>query len=59
MNNTWLVDFGLNPQVNYTGNTNDAANYLYDPDGRLKTVTGIRGETISFDAEGNIQNDSN
>jgi len=50
----WKVDFGLNPLINPTTQSNLLSNFTYDPVGRLDLVTGIRAEGITNDFEGNV-----
>lgn len=54
----WAVLWGLNPNVDASAQSNMRANFSYDGAPRLKQVTGIRSETIGFDGEGNIKQDS-
>ena len=50
----WAFSLGLIPTYNYLGNSSQRVNYTYDPVGRVDLVTGIRSETITNDAEGNV-----
>jgi hypothetical protein len=50
----WAVLWGLNPNVDATAQTGLRANFTYDPAPQLEQVSGIRGETIGPDPEGNI-----
>lgn len=52
----WEMQFGLNPTLNESAQAASRINYTYDGAGRLSQVSGTRSETISLDAEGNIQN---
>ncbi len=54
----WEVMWGLNPLVNNTAQSGQRSNFAYDPAAFLRQVTGVRLETIAFDAEGNIQQDT-
>jgi|ERR1044071_2910854 hypothetical protein len=59
MSDGWEVQFGTNPLVDETSQTSSRLNYGYDSVGRLKQVSGRRGETVTFDPEANIKTDSN
>ncbi len=51
----WEVAHGLNPLVDESAQTSGRVNYQYDSAGWLRGVTGIWGEGITVDAEGNVQ----
>lgn len=50
----WKVYWGLNPLVNNPAQTGQRANFNYYLEGWLSTVSGVRGETVGADAEGNV-----
>jgi hypothetical protein len=50
----WAFSLGLIASQNYLGNSSQRINYTYDPVGRVNLVTGIRAETVTNDAEGNV-----
>ncbi len=54
----WKYLWGLSMRTNNVLQTGQRANYTYDPVGWLDQITGLRGETINPDAEGNILSDS-
>jgi hypothetical protein len=60
MSDGWEVQFGTNPLVDETALPASRLNFIFDSAGRLKASTGPgqRSETIGFDREGNIQQDS-
>ncbi|MCU0783246.1 MAG: thrombospondin type 3 repeat-containing protein [Verrucomicrobia bacterium] len=51
----WEVAHGMNPNVNESAQTSGRINYQYDAAGWLRVVSGIWGEGITLDAEGNVQ----
>lgn len=51
----WEVSHGMNPLVDESAQTSGRINYQYDAAGWLRVVTGIWGEGITLDAEGNVQ----
>ena len=54
----WKVLWGLDPSTNNPAQSGERANFSYDADGWLKQVTGVRGEAVGLDAEGNVLNES-
>lgn len=50
----WEVLWGLDPRINNVGQASQRLNYTYDPAGWLGQISGVLGETITLDAEGNI-----
>jgi hypothetical protein len=52
----WKVLWGLNPSITNTAQPSLRSNFGYDPAGRLRLTSGVRTETISVDAEGNVKN---
>ena len=50
----WEVALGLNPLLNDSAQSGERLNYAYDQAGQLQQVSGVRSETLSPDAEGNI-----
>jgi hypothetical protein len=54
----WEVQFGTNPFINDSLQTGLRLNYTYNPVGILKQSSGARAETIWFDPEGNVQQDT-
>jgi hypothetical protein len=50
----WKVLWGLNPSINNAAQPGLRSNFTYDPVGRLDLLSGIRGETLTNDFEGNI-----
>jgi hypothetical protein len=52
----WEVMWGLNAlNINEATKSEKRSNYTYDFVGWLNTLSGIRAETVSLDAEGNVQ----
>jgi hypothetical protein len=51
----WEVLWGTNPLSNEVAQSGKRSNYGYDFVGWLNTLSGIRIETVSLDAEGNVQ----
>jgi hypothetical protein len=51
----WEVAHGMNPLVDESAQTGSRINYQYDGAGWLRVVSGIWGEGITLDAEGNVQ----
>jgi hypothetical protein len=51
----WEVVWGYDPLNDDTGQTGKRSNYTYDLTGWLNTLTGTRVETVTLDAEGNVQ----
>ncbi len=50
----WKVLWGLNASINNAAQPGLRSNFAYDPVGRLDLLSGIRGETLTNDFEGNI-----
>jgi len=50
----WKVLWGLNPTVNNTAQTGLRCNFSYSLEGWLSGVSGVRGESVSTDFEGNV-----
>jgi hypothetical protein len=51
----WEVEHGMNPNLDESAQTSGRLNYQYDAGGWLRGVSGARGESITLDAEGNVQ----
>jgi YD repeat-containing protein len=45
----------MNPLVDESAQASGRINYQYDAAGWLREVTGIWGQAITLDAEGNVQ----
>ena len=50
----WKFLWWLSPSINNTAQPGLRSNFAYDPAGRLDLLSGIRGETLTNDFEGNI-----
>lgn len=51
----WEVSHSMNPLSDESAQTSGRQNYQYDGAGWLRVVSGIWGEGITLDAEGNVQ----
>ena len=52
----WEVMWGMNPRdLNESAQTSKRLNYQYDAAGWLRAVSGLWGESLTLDAEGNVQ----
>jgi hypothetical protein len=51
----WEVVWGFDALTDDTGQSAKRSNYTYDLTGWLNTLTGTRVETVTLDAEGNVQ----
>lgn len=54
----WKAMWGLNGMLNNPTQSNLRNNFTYDLSGWLQAITGVRSETVTSDAEGNIQQNS-
>ena len=54
----WKVMYGLNPLINNAAQTSQRNNYSYDLDDWLYGLTGVKSETLTNDAEGNVLTNS-
>ncbi len=50
----WEVALGLNPLLNNLAQPGERSNYSYDLADWLEGISGVRGGTVSLDAEGNV-----
>ena len=50
----WKVLWGLNPSVNNTAQSGQRCNFTYYLEGWLSGISGVRGETVGADFEGNV-----
>ncbi len=51
----WELAHGMNPNFDESAQTSGRINYEYDGSGWLRVVSGLWGESITLDAEGNLQ----
>ena len=51
----WEVEHGMDPNVDESAQTSGRLNYQYDGAGWLRVISGAAGESITLDAEGNVQ----
>lgn len=51
----WEVLNSMNPNLDESQQTSRRLNYTYDKTGRLRTVSGAKGENIVLDSEGNVK----
>jgi hypothetical protein len=54
----WEYWNGLNPLVDESAQAGSRFNYTYDAVGWLRSVGGVRSESVVLDAEGNVQQNS-
>jgi hypothetical protein len=51
----WKVMWGLSTSIDNTAQTAERSNFTYGQAGWLNALSGVRTETITLDAEGNVQ----